>query len=370
MSRRTIRSREEFHSDLLRERAGSDRNGHGFSLLVFDGETVKDFVHTLNRRTRQIDQVGWLDWRVGVLLPYTTMDGAKTLTQDIRRELGPSMPKCTIYTYPGDWLPDDDDDSGSANPGIGSTALGGRPDELLASRLPIWKRSIDVAGSLVGLVLLSPIFLLVALLIKAVSPGPAFYKQKRIGRHGKAFMMWKFRTMRPDAESTLHQEHMSSLITQENSMTKLDARRDPRVFSFGKVLRRCYVDELPQLINVLRGDMSLVGPRPCIPYEAKQYTPWQTGRFEAVPGMTGLWQVQGKNRTTFKEMVRLDIAYARNRSFLLDAGVLLKTVPTILAEILGAARARPLSPWERAAEGRVRDPHAPLRGTLSQRERD
>ena len=346
-----VRSREEFRKALARERAGSDRNGHGFSLLVFDGglvsnpAAVREFARVFTRRIRQIDEIGWFDQqRLGVLLPYTSASGAKALALDLCRQIGPSAPSCTIYTYPTQWLPDEGEESRSisgsdsaqtnAGPEEGSTLNRGRRDGLFTNRVPTWKRALDIVGSLTALVCLSPIFLLVAIVIKVVSRGPVFYKQNRVGRDGKVFRILKFRTMYADADSTLHQNHLSSLITMDSSMTKLDAIRDPRIVPFGNIMRRCYLDELPQLINVLRGEMSLVGPRPCIPYEAQEYRLWQTNRFDALPGMTGLWQVSGKNKTTFKEMIRFDIAYSRRCSFWLDVSVLLKTVPAIVVEIL------------------------------------
>jgi lipopolysaccharide/colanic/teichoic acid biosynthesis glycosyltransferase len=330
-----ILSREDFRKALARERAGSDRNEHGFSLLVFEGgigrdpETLRQFADALSRRIRQIDEIGWLDQqRLGVLLPYTLAGGAKILAQDLCRNIPSTERSCTIYTYPGQWLPDESNGSGSM------TGSNGRRDELFTNRIPTWKRAIDVAGSLIALVCLSPVFLLVAVVIKVVSPGPVFYRQDRVGRERKIFRMWKFRTMHPDADSSLHQNHLSSVITKDRSMTKLDALRDPRIFPFGRIMRRSYLDELPQLFNVLRGEMSLVGPRPCIPYEAQEYRRWQTRRFDTLPGMTGLWQVSGKNKTTFTEMIRLDIAYSQRCSLWLDLIVLLKTVPAIVVEIM------------------------------------
>jgi len=188
--------------------------------------------------------------------------------------------------------------------------------------------------SAIALLCLSPLLLLVAIIIKAVSPGPAILKQMRIGHNGREFAMWKFRTMRHDTDSSMHQSHLDSLIHSDAPLTKLDAKRDPRIFLFGDIIRRSAVDELPQLINVLRGEMSLIGPRPCMPYEARALRLWQTARFDAVPGMTGLWQVSGKNRTTFREMMHLDIAYARRQSFWLDLRILLKTLPAMAAEFI------------------------------------
>jgi lipopolysaccharide/colanic/teichoic acid biosynthesis glycosyltransferase len=135
--------------------------------------------------------------------------------------------------------------------------------------------------------------------------------------------------MYEDAETRSHREHFRQLMGAEVPMTKLDARRDPRLIPLGAALRATGLDELPQLINVVRGEMSLVGPRPCIPYEYEAYQPWQRRRFDAVPGLTGLWQVSGKNRTTFNEMIRLDIEYSERVSLWLDLKIIIKTLPAI-----------------------------------------
>jgi lipopolysaccharide/colanic/teichoic acid biosynthesis glycosyltransferase len=199
--------------------------------------------------------------------------------------------------------------------------------------LPVWKRAIDIVGATLGLVLLSPFLLLIAGLIKIVSPGPILFSQMRVGYRGKIFKLWKFRTMHQHADTRAHQKLVSDLIKNGRPMAKLDAKNDPRLIPFAKLLRAAGLDELPQLLNVLRGEMSLIGPRPCIPYEAQQYEPWQRERFEAVPGLTGLWQVSGKNRTTFNEMMRLDIAYAHHVSLWLDVKIILKTVPAIITQV-------------------------------------
>jgi len=206
--------------------------------------------------------------------------------------------------------------------------------DLIASPMPAWKRFIDVTLSSIALVVLSPIFLVVALIIKASSPGPVLLKQKRIGRGRKPFEMWKFRTMHAQARESAHEHHMNALIEKDAPLTKLDAQ-DSRVFSAGRIIRRCYLDELPQLLNVLRGEMTLVGPRPVMPYESGQIKP--RARFHTFPGMTGLWQVSGKNKTTFAEMIRLDIAYAENLSLRGDLKILAKTVPVIFAELVERA---------------------------------
>jgi exopolysaccharide production protein ExoY len=195
--------------------------------------------------------------------------------------------------------------------------------------LPWWKRMLD----LTVILLMSPGVLLVgagvALLIRCGSPGPVLFRQRRVGYRGREFTCFKFRTMRVDAETGSHQQHFSQLIKSQVPMVKLDSENDPRVIPYGRVLRTLGLDELPQLLNVLRGEMSLVGPRPCIPYEYKAYKPWHRQRVEAVPGLTGYWQVSGKNRTTFDQMVRLDIEYARRLSLWFDLKIILKTLPAL-----------------------------------------
>ena len=177
-----------------------------------------------------------------------------------------------------------------------------RPSDMQGERmsgLPAWKRTLDC----LAIVALCPGLLLigggVALVIRCGSRGPILFRQRRIGYKGREFTCFKFRTMKVDAETRLHCDHVRQLMDDEVPMTKLDAQNDPRLVPFGSLLRVTGLDELPQFINVLRGEMSLVGPRPCIPYEYEHYKPWQRRRFDAVPGLTGLWQVSGKNRTTF-----------------------------------------------------------------------
>ena len=214
-------------------------------------------------------------------------------------------------------------------------------EPFFASRVPRWKRAMDIVCSGMVLVLFSPIFLLTAILIKVVSPGPVFFKQARVGHGGKLFFCWKFRTMKVDADTSVHEQHVRGLIKKQASnfdekpMVKLDSDDDYRIIPFGRILRESALDELPQLINVLRGEMSLVGPRPCITYEAQEYLPWHRERFDAVPGLTGLWQVSGKNKTTFTEMMRFDIAYEKQKSLWLDLKLLIKTLPAIATQVRG-----------------------------------
>ena len=201
------------------------------------------------------------------------------------------------------------------------------------AKVPLLKRVLDISCLLLALPTLLPLFAGIALLIKAVSPGPVFFMQERVGFMGRRFRIFKFRTMKVNAETQTHQNHLKDLINSEKPMTKLDSQGDPRVIKFGGILRSSGLDELPQLINVFRGEMSLVGPRPCTKNEYEQFQPWHKQRFRALPGLTGLWQVSGKNKTTFSEMINLDIRYANEWSLWLDLKIMLLTFPVLLGQI-------------------------------------
>ena len=207
-------------------------------------------------------------------------------------------------------------------------------------KIPPWKRSMDIIGAIFGLIFFSPLMLLISLLIKIVSPGPILFKQERVGFGGKSFQFLKFRTMKVNADTTKHQQYYTQLINgspskvkSEKVMTKLDDSNTD-IIPFAEILRNACFDELPQLVNVLCGDMSLVGPRPPILYEVEEYLRWHKGRFDSVPGMTGLWQISGKNRLTFREMVQLDVRYSRELSFWLDIKILLMTPVVIFSQIM------------------------------------
>jgi lipopolysaccharide/colanic/teichoic acid biosynthesis glycosyltransferase len=203
-----------------------------------------------------------------------------------------------------------------------------------------WKRMLDVLLILLALPFLIPLALFIALLIRSVSTGPVLFKQERVGHQGRRFMCFKFRTMFVDADTNLHQGHLHQLMNSNTPMLKMDAKGDPRIIPFGVLLRASGLDELPQLINVLRGEMSLVGPRPCLPYEYDKYLPWQRERFETMPGLTGLWQVSGKNKTTFVEMIQLDIRYAKNKTLGWDLKIILMTIPALVIQMLETRQAR------------------------------
>jgi lipopolysaccharide/colanic/teichoic acid biosynthesis glycosyltransferase len=198
--------------------------------------------------------------------------------------------------------------------------------------LPAWKRALDlifITAVLPGAALLG---LAVAIAIKVGSKGPVLFKQQRVGYKGGLFTCFKFRTMHVRAETSSHRNYTRQLMKSDVPMTKLDSRSDPRLIPFGAIIRATGLDELPQLINVFLGEMSLVGPRPCIPYEYDAYQTWQRRRFDAFPGLTGLWQVNGKNKTTFNQMIQMDIEYAERSSLLLDLQIIAMTIPAILKQ--------------------------------------
>lgn len=202
-----------------------------------------------------------------------------------------------------------------------------------SGNVPFAKRALDITCLLLALPTLLPLLLFIGALIKIVSPGPVFFMQERVGFLGRKFRIFKFRTMKVNAETQTHQSHLKDLIHSDKPMTKIDSKGDPRVIKFGGILRSSGLDELPQLINVFRGEMSLVGPRPCTEYEYEQFQPWHKQRFQALPGLTGLWQVSGKNKTTFNEMIALDIRYAKEWSVWMDFKIMLRTFPVLLGQI-------------------------------------
>jgi exopolysaccharide biosynthesis polyprenyl glycosylphosphotransferase len=199
------------------------------------------------------------------------------------------------------------------------------------------KRSFDLFLSALAIALFFPLWLLIALLIKLDSKGPVFYTQERVGMDGRLFLVFKFRTMKADADSEVHREYQRAFIAGraeanvgDNGKPTYKLLSDPRITRVGKFLRRTSLDEVPQLLNVLMGDMSIVGPRPPIPYEVEAYELWHRKRLDMKPGLTGLWQVSGRNQLPFEEMVRLDLFYIENWSLLLDLKIILRTALVML----------------------------------------
>jgi len=201
-----------------------------------------------------------------------------------------------------------------------------------SARVPRWKRVLDITCILLASPVLVPVMLLISVLIKLGSKGPVLFRQERVGHLGQHFTCLKFRTMVTDADTSVHEGHCTRLIDSDLPMVKMDSQGDSRVIPFGRQLRATGLDELPQIINVLRGEMSLVGPRPCLACEFDRHLDWQKERYNTLPGLTGLWQVSGKNTTTFNEMICLDLQYGRNKSPWLDFAILLRTIPAVITQ--------------------------------------
>jgi exopolysaccharide biosynthesis polyprenyl glycosylphosphotransferase len=202
------------------------------------------------------------------------------------------------------------------------------------------KRAFDITLALLGLLAASLFMLVIAIAIRLDSPGPVLFRQVRLGKNGRPFTFYKFRSMRTDADPELHRRYVQSFIRSELPNTSKDdnpgqppfkMKQDPRVTRVGHVLRHTSLDELPQLFNILKGEMSFVGPRPPVPYEAIEYQEWHKGRLAVVPGLTGLWQVNGRSRVSFDEMVRMDLAYIDRQSFWLDLKIIALTVPAVIS---------------------------------------
>ncbi|MCB1133386.1 MAG: sugar transferase, partial [Verrucomicrobiae bacterium] len=206
-----------------------------------------------------------------------------------------------------------------------------------STAIPRWKRAFDLFFVILTLPVTLPLMGLVALWVKLVSRGPALFRQQRIGLNGRPFVIQKFRSMRPDAPRGVHQRHFRNLVRTNSPMVKLDLLCDNRLIPGGCLLRASGLDELPQIFNVLRGEMSLVGPRPCLPDELRYFTGPQRERFQALPGLTGIWQVEGKGLSTFTEMNAMDVCYVRRASVRVDLGLILRTPGALLKQMGDAA---------------------------------
>lgn len=327
------------------EKRRADRSKSPFSIVSFcyqqglseQGDVIQNFLTSLNCETRETDVKGWIDHNViGLILPDTDTKGVQCFVNKILNGNGEKSFSVTTGTYPDDiinkllnekqggqdFFPLDIDETGKS--------------KVLQSHL---KRLMDIIGSLIGILLFSPIMILTAIAIKITSSGPIIFKQFRLGTRGIRFSFYKFRSMDWNVGDQIHRDYVANLIqgdlkkiNQGDKETPLyKMKSDPRVTPVGKIIRKTSIDELPQFFNVLMGEMSLVGPRPPIPYEVEKYEPWHLRRIlEVKPGITGLWQVDGRSKTSFDDMVRLDLRYAQNWSLWLDLKILLKTVRAVI----------------------------------------
>lgn len=338
----TIPAPKEFHATLSKERARSDRNGHGFSVATFSLSDDSVALHLdpllgiLKDHIRATDDIGWFDESsVGVLLYNTPLDGAWEFVSNVRTTIDQlRIPhSCDVFTYPNDWskISDEHLHLAPSHTSSSSSTITHRNAEVLyqifSKKQPIWKRIIDILFSSIAILLLSPVFLVTAIAVKMTSSGPVFFKQTRAGLGGKPFGCMKFRSMCVDAEK------MKEQLWQHNERTGpvFKMADDPRITPFGKFIREWSIDELPQLFNVLLGDMSLVGPRPPTMDEVEKYHRWHNYRLDIKPGITCIWQVYARHNKSFEDWVRLDIEYVRKQSALLDLKLLCMTIPAVLS---------------------------------------
>jgi lipopolysaccharide/colanic/teichoic acid biosynthesis glycosyltransferase len=354
---KAVLSEEAFRHMISVERKRSERSQRPFVLLLIDtghsqpgikqGRILLDMVSALQGSTRETDVTGWYTTNsvVGVMFTEIVLDNNAVLSTILSRIGGllrESLDteqfgriKFSFHVFPDDWDPQNPDRP--SNPTL-YPDLENRQNSNRLGRAT--KRLIDVLGSLTLLVVLSPIFLVIAGAIKLTSRGPVLFRQQRIGEHGTPFTFLKFRSMYVNNDASQHKEYVRQLIAGQAAKQPANGTgegvfkltNDPRITPVGNFLRRTSLDELPQFLNVLRGDMSLVGPRPPVPYEVEAYAIWHRRRLlEAKPGITGLWQVQGRSRVGFDDMVRLDLRYARNCSPWLDLKILVQTPKAVIA---------------------------------------
>ncbi len=357
VSTRMILSEDAFSSMLYLERRRAERGQKRYVLLLVDvkdaisdkqkSRTIELIGQTICSVTRETDLIGWYVYGhiLGVIATEigraTSVEVRAKMSQKFRaaflEALGPnkaSRISLSFHFYPEET--EDGDFNDSSNSAHYPEFSRKKPTRKLALG---FKRAMDIVGSAFALVVLLPLFAIVALAIMATSEGPVLFSQERLGQYGKKFRFLKFRSMRQNCDSKIHQEYVSRFIagqvTPGNSngaAATFKIQKDPRVTSVGRILRKTSLDELPQFWNVLIGEMSLVGPRPPLEYEFKAYDVWHRRRvLEIKPGITGLWQVQGRSRTHFDDMVRLDLKYARAWSIWLDMEILLRTPAAVVS---------------------------------------
>ncbi|MCC6785752.1 MAG: sugar transferase [Planctomycetes bacterium] len=337
---REILNRERFVAAMRRERDLADRHGLGASVVLVQLPTERrdlaaEVFRYLERRMRDTDTMGWFDESTpGVLLPCTDSAGAWSVAIDVGLLLRSNgiesgvrvLTQASQVEQRRKRDGDDDDRRGTGAPEANAHLPAEPLSAFLVQPTPSWKRAIDIAGAGLGLVLLAPVLLGIALAVRLDSRGPVLFRQRRVGRGGRIFHMLKFRSMVVDAEA-----QKARLAAQnEASGPVFKMKHDPRITRVGRVLRKWSLDELPQLWNVVVGDMSLVGPRPPTPDEVRHYRPWQRRRLELTGGLTCFWQTSGRSDVSFEDWVRMDLRYARERSPWTDSLILARTVPAVL----------------------------------------
>ncbi len=348
-----IHSEQHFKDELYKERKRTERTKSPLTVLFLNFSRLyetnkkngvkvwdKELISIISECTRVTDYAGWYECNriLGIIYTDTTLDDARKIVLDkvkAKIELKHSSVinaevDCVAITFPRKEITSSDS--------IAFTIYPSKKDTVKEKVYLSAKRMLDLFAAVGGILFFSPLFLLLVFLIKIDSKGPVFYVQKRVGEGGAVFNLYKFRSMRTDANDSIHRDYVTQLIkgcAQKNSGV-YKIKDDPRVTRVGKYLRKYSLDELPQFFNVLKGQMSIVGPRPPIPYETAEYDLWHLRRvMECKPGVTGLWQVEGRSKTNFDDMVRLDLKYIQKRSFLLDLLIIVKT-PWALMTTKGA----------------------------------
>ncbi len=351
-----ILDEQSFRQMIAVERKRTERSRQPFLLMLLDagnclpsnanGNVLGQVLSALALSTRDTDVTGWYTTSsvVGVMFTEISTEErssiVSTVMSRVSETLKNSLPPqsfsqlgISLHVFPEDW----NQDTSQGNPTLYPDLLHRNASQSAARTI---KRLIDIAGSAAALLFLAPIFLVVAALVKLSSKGPILFKQERLGQFGKPFTFLKFRSMYVDNDHKVHQTFIKRVIKGEHEGTSEDGNNevnkktnDPMITRIGRIIRRASLDELPQFINVLKGEMSLVGPRPPIAYECEVYDIWHRRRvLEVKPGITGLWQVKGRSRVRFDEMVRLDLQYARNWSLWLDIQILLQTPRALFSD--------------------------------------
>jgi lipopolysaccharide/colanic/teichoic acid biosynthesis glycosyltransferase/transposase-like protein len=338
-----VLSRDPFLGQLRSEKLRADRSKAPLSLMICrlanpeargDASRMRDL---LARSKRETDTLGHLGSGVfAVICPDTGESGVCRFVERINAGGAHLSYSVESATYPDDLFETFAAPAARAH-GPSPLMIGGHRASMVDS---YWlKRPMDVLGSALALLIFSPLMLLTALAVKLTSPGPIVFRQTRLGKGGVPFVFYKFRSMIVNGDDHIHREFVAKLIKGEHEkLNQQDAaqpmykiKADPRVTPVGRFIRKTSIDELPQLFNVLKGEMSLIGPRPPLPYEAQSYQTWHLRRvLDIRPGITGLWQVEGRSKVSFDEMVRMDLRYVRGCSLLMDLKILAKTVLAVL----------------------------------------
>ena len=355
---RGILNEETFHRLISLERRRTERSRKPFLLMLLDmgdhlpsgaaAKVLSKILAGLSGSTRETDVAGWYktDCVVGVMFTEIGLEDRNSIVSTMIERLGAALRSdltseqfnqvsLSFHVYPEEWNHDHEVPKRPSNPAL-YPDLSRQADSKRVSNG--FKRAMDVAGSAVALIFGAPLLLIIALAIKATSEGPVLFRQKRIGQNGTPFDFLKFRSMYTGNDASRHKEYVQKLIagkaerhTDGNGNGVFKLIKDPRITRVGAFLRRSSLDELPQLINVLKGEMSLVGPRPPLPNEVEKYVVWHRRRLlEAKPGITGLWQVSGRCRVAFDDMVRLDLQYARTWSPWEDIKILVRTPAAVV----------------------------------------